>query len=473
MEGLLCIAPHVTMIPISIYYTIKLYSYRKDIWMQKRSSSLTISFNIALILCMISNVFAVIATLYFNSSYRFFVFIISTSTMFNALYFLNVTNWMSWYKYYWIYYTLQVEWQNIINPTNNGNSNWFIKNNNHYGKLSFILKLFGIIHFIAALIFAISLYVTMVVIKSYNWRLTLSVVIVLVFIFLAFVIFYVIIRWKTPFFNDTMYVYWESKMYSKILLIGTIFYLLFSVIAAYITSKGEQFRKIASTITWIELFIIWFSLNYISTVIIPFKNKRLSTHRKIPGTASSHSLELTQSIDENELNKVLLQDKSINLFMKYLSREFSMEILLAYIEFNQFEQFIFNQVSDEYKINVKLVNFPSNIPLSKIIQENKQNTNEIANINDIKNIAHKLYTKYILVGAEFELNLSGLHRESIINKIGDLNTLLNDTCIDINEIFQIFEKCREEMICLLLSSLNRFKYDDLQQESSSSGKVSD
>ena len=52
----------------------------------------------------------------------------------------NIKAWIIYYRYKWTYYTLQYEWTSIINKNvikKSIKNNWFIKNNNKYGKLSY------------------------------------------------------------------------------------------------------------------------------------------------------------------------------------------------------------------------------------------------------------------------------------------------------------------------------------------------
>merc|ERR1711933_506950 len=92
--------------------------------------------------------------------------------------------------------------------------------------------------------------------------------------------------------------------------------------------------------------------------MIPSMNKRSS----IP----SKSKEKVQKI---RLRAVLSHKISIHTFMLHLSKEYSMELLLAAIEFVQYQQYILPHLNNnDYDLNVhKLVEFHSNVPKTYIV----------------------------------------------------------------------------------------------------------
>ena len=73
------------------------------------------------------------------------------------MYMSIVKSWMIYYRERWTFYTIQQEWKHIINKKKESN-NWFIRNNNKYGSLKFILKIAAIFHLIGFMlsIFAVT-----------------------------------------------------------------------------------------------------------------------------------------------------------------------------------------------------------------------------------------------------------------------------------------------------------------------------
>ena len=86
-----------------------------------------------------------------------------------------------------------------------------------------------------------------------------------------------------------------------------------------------------------------------------------------------------------------------------------MEVLLAYIEFSQFEQYLLDKHGDEIDQEtankIELVEFPSNIPLSEIIEDreiingdNKANTANKSEVFVCKMKAYALFQKFLKPG---------------------------------------------------------------------------
>ncbi len=115
--------------------------------------------------------------------------------------------WMIYFKYRWTYFTLQLQWQQILNPkivTQIEKENWYIHNNNKYGNLSHIYKLFGTIYFIA---FTTSSIALMLITKPNATDTVRIIAMVMNFIVvLPPILFYIILVWKTPFINDTFHI---------------------------------------------------------------------------------------------------------------------------------------------------------------------------------------------------------------------------------------------------------------------------
>lgn len=134
-----------------------------------------------------------------------------------------------------------------------------------------------------------------------------------------------------------------------------------------------------------------------------------------------------------------------------------MECLLAYIEISQYQEYILGlmnfSVDKERFTQMKL---SSNLPMSSIIEGGKNEDNGDM-LYGIKSRGYKLYEKYIEIGSEFEINISWDQRQPLIDIFEDKNKLLNDTNIDIQDIFYLFEIAKEEMVSLLNFSFSRYE----------------
>merc|ERR1712157_257155 len=113
--------------------------------------------------------------------------------------------------------------------------------------------------------------------------------------------------------------------------------------------------------------------------------------------------------------------------------------------------------------NANMLKLPNNIPVSMILDTESRyeypKDNEL-NITDVKIKAHQIYNKYIKVGSEFEINISGIQRDEIAEIMDSVEVLLNNDDANVTKLFELFNECKLEMVQLLRSALNRFKYED-------------
>ena len=173
---------------------------------------------------------------------------------------------------------------------------------------------------------------------------------------------------------------------------------------------------------------------------------------------------------------------------------YSMECLLAFIEFTQYQEEVIKrykqlqsapsttadpeiitnlddtQEFDENKVDI--INFPDNIPKSAILsgpiqfemasneKENGSGVNEksdtLDDMFDLKLRAYKLYQKYVEDGVEFAINVSGKQRDDIVDIVDDFSTF---TMMDMShqELVMLFDEVKKEMLMLLDISFMRFK----------------
>ena len=128
-----------------------------------------------------------------------------------------------------------------------------------------------------------------------------------------------------------------------------------------------------------------------------------------------------------------------------------MENLLAFIEFTQFQLYLKENM--DVTIQMEPVRFPSNIPMSVILEEKK---NESV-VCDAKIKAYRIYEKYVAVGSEFEINVSFDARQKAVEILDDLDMLLENKKVTGNHLFQVFMDCSEEIWYLLMASYGRFR----------------
>eukprot|EP01084_Bolivina_argentea_P254699 428254_1 len=457
--------PHTICIPTCIYLNIRLYRLRNNTLMKKQSLTLIFGFNIALLCCMMSNAISLFATLYmdeiFGSCHANILTIIS---IYFALCFLNIKTWLIYFHSKWMYYILQLKWQQLINPKvlhKGHKNNWYIINRFKYGNLLYIYKTFGFLHLIPIIINIPFIYLINDV-KS--WQLRMSCVVVLFEIFFIYISFNIYIVQKTLFSKkkDTFHIYLENNIQSKIWFIGSILAMIICMIIAVIQTN-EYDQKLWRICLYHEQLIIFVTSSVISTVFLVCKDNKSDEIKdgimnRVPlqlNTSSNNISNNTMSVEslskEITLEFVLSSKKLINIFIRHLAREYSIETLLSYIEFQQYQEMVWQFVKDK---NCEIIQLADNVPISAIL-ESKYNDDKYI---DMKTKAHYIYNKYIKVSSEYEINISGIQRDNIALMLDDLDLLLGNNDVLIDDIFKLFEECKMEMIELLRTSFNRFKY---------------
>ena len=315
---------------LSIYSTIKLLEYKGCMFMQKRSIFIAFGLNISLIIAIIAVVTLDIAIMY-NTNQTLFILatIFFFSSFWSVLFFLNTKNWMIHYKYFWTYYTLQLQWQQIINPKISETirkNNWYIHNNQKYGNLSFISKLFTIFHVIGCSLCIIAMYLGLFSHSQVQIIITISLYSISL---IPAMVFYAVIVCKTPSFNDTFHLHWEVKQHRNILIIAMITF----AVCIFISIMTGEPKQIGSIIAVSMLSITYYSMCYVSTTMIIKKNKHMSKHDNsrtlsLARTLSSLSNQHSSNREEKKKKRVLLDHvfmnkKTLNLFMIHLSKELS------------------------------------------------------------------------------------------------------------------------------------------------------
>ena len=377
------------------------------------------------------------------------------SSVWWSLYSLILKNWFIYYKYHFTYYTIESEWLQLINSKLSSNQNWFIKNSYKYGNISYMSRIIGIPCIILASICNLGAVLTIISLMNGSFLMLLLSLSLATIPCIPPALFYVFIVCKTPSFNDTFHIHWESKIHSKILLVWAVVFAL--------TNGSVMIDKHAMIFGSPILNALFFLLIYVSTTIIINKNVQ-----------NQHPVSKDDNGDAT-LKKVLSNQDSIHLFMIHLSKEYSMECLLSWIEFTQFQNYIEPQLNMDVPIqstHLKNVDptIPSTIPMSEII-ETKENipTNVVCTSVEDEKIyfakikAHKIYNKYIKVDSEFEINIHSSHRETVTNILHDLDFLIS-YYITMDDLCTLFEELKQEMMILLKWSLFRqrdSKYADL------------
>eukprot|EP01084_Bolivina_argentea_P253526 425885_1 len=433
-----------------IYANTSMRSYNNEMFMKKRSLSIFYALNGSLIFLMSSLFFAGIAIV------RTSLLIIACSCAsccigaFLLLFVLISKNWIIYYKYHWIHNTLQYKWQRIINPDiiSKTEQNWFIANNTTYGNVFYIYKLFGTISVIACMISVIPLFIA--IMEKFALIPLFIAILCFSITFCPITLFYAYIVWNTPSFDDAFYIHKESKIHSKLMILF---------------AATHTLTNIAFLIFWdFRLYMVGLFMDNMSLCAMIYTST-IIVHKKQRHHSSVAIINPQQTIVNITLEMILSNEQCLHLFMTHLSTEWSMEILLSCIEFNQFQKFLVEHINDKQILEkVKIINFPDTLPQSQIVSSIKYMNDddkyfdEDAFLNGVKIKAHRLYNKYIASG-EFEVNISGMMKDKLSNVLSNLKSLLIHN-INLIDLFLVFEGCKQEMITLQSISLERYKHEN-------------
>ena len=442
----------------------------QEMFIQKRKVSLLYGLNISIILLMVSQLCLQITMIHLSFDHWFIPVSLYAICIWLMLFFLISKNWMIFYRSKWTFYTLQLEWQQLINPklvTIKNQNNWYISNNKKYGNSRYIYKLFGIISIIQCAIFIICIAIVFII-GFEIMTIAIGAIGCLIDIFIPILFYGYIVR-KTHPMQDIFWINWESKFHAKLLIVFALILGTGSIgLVLHFHFYGSWEPIIfESTFVGICLFI----MNYVSTQLVTKK----STHKHgdesdmemvnttTPETTNSPTPNIS-SFTDITLNTIMRNKQAFHLFMKHLGKEYSMECLLSFIEFTQFQNYLYGHIDNENKNNDfvpdKRITLAENIPISAIIEQEEVLSDDGKDdffVAQAKIKAHRLYNKYVRIGAEFEINISSTERRKIKNILESMDVLL-DANVNINDLYIIFEECRESMIQWLQYSLTRMRY---------------
>eukprot|EP01083_Nonionella_stella_P030824 84432_1 len=454
----LVLVPSIICIPLSIYSNLKLFKYRNEMLVQKRCSFVVFGLNASIICMMITLLHYGIASIsaiptdhLFTPNYAIILCLVSWCIL---LFFLNVGSFYIYYQHKYLYYMVQLDWQRIINThivqlhETMHTTNWYIQNHSKYGNLSYISKLFGCYHLICCILANAALFTPQI-----GGIISLSM-------FTPLILFYAVILHKTPSFEhyeDIFFIHWEHKHHARLISILILLQFIVAIAVQVNVDHGTTLLCIFIALCTLVLG----RMHYVSTYGIIHKVRESSRL----GSSSTTALTTPQNRAHITLKTICSHHKSLNLFVVHLSKEFSMECLLSFIEFTQFQRYLLSMNTNENsklhtikdrdgKSNL-LMGFPLNTPQSEIITKiHATKTSDI--MTEVKLKAYALYHKYIAEQSEWEINLNYTQKRVMSTAFGQLDNL---TCSDMNmnDTYELFEDVTKEMKRLLAFSLTRFK----------------
>eukprot|EP01084_Bolivina_argentea_P162247 282379_1 len=333
------------------------------------------------------------------------------------LYILLCKTWMIYYNFKWTTYTLQYEWEAIINPKSN-ETNFYFNNRQKYGSVVWVAKRLAFIFFV---LFVFSNIATSLIFGDNDYIVSITGVIILILTIFLPIGSYIVILCKTPALqkcNDIFYIHWESKIIAKILLLFSLLFVMMFILIAIILSISNEFNiHWIYSLGFVPIASCLAAIIYVSSKLVVQKNMQSQLHYESAKEAKEQSITISRvpSISKGEkssnptfsLRQILSTKDTVHLFMLHLSKEYSMECLLSFIEFSQFLVYLQNK---DAKTENNDIEIPNELSQSNIIT-NKE--------TDFKQKAYDLYSKYIKRGCYYEINISGALRGSFFNLMND------------------------------------------------------
>ena len=324
---------------------------------------------------------------------------------------------------------------------------WFIAHKKDYGSYKFIRRVSIIYYLIEASI----IFASLLIFDESLITMTIST------IFFVFEIVLIVILWlKIPNFYDTFGVQQELK-YVLVLSIPLI-----GIQAGW--SIVETIQPFDDDVYWIFLSIQNIVVCILTAIVCLVFNCYIFVGKyKYLLSENGNNVVATNQSDKLRLVDTLKDEQLIDQFMAHLSNEFSVELLLSFIEFKQFKQLMESDEDFMNEIDVEtesLVNdtLCSKLPKSFIVFE--AHNDKQVNVYKYLWIARDLFGKYVDYSSEFEINISYQQRRQITAFIHEM--AYNDACILLNQaenlcrLYTLYDQACDTIYSLMSHSHLRF-----------------
>ena len=541
----------IVYIPLILYFSYPLYKYRDELIFKKRHIKLSLFAIMLLIIgILISNSSLIWAYLtlkipseegFDNLGVKITGFILTVLIYIDILAFYSTM----FVRLYLTYYNIQYQindcgsnWKNVIDKSHRVNveKSWFISNKHRWGNEKFWGKLLFIGYFIVISLIIFTGSIDLKYDTEYTFYLSAGVIFsdVLTFVILTLMVYY---RLKKLTFHDDFHIVDEFYMFIKGMIVFFVVSITYSIASGIILPFLDQsqlgtFVIINWLITYEFYAIFAVTTSYIMSryVLNQLRDdcalqKQYGRILNRDGNNRKRDEIKTASMPKLNINlqRIMNKGEYLDVFMCHLAQEFSLECALSLIEFLQFKRYLENMqemqpiqeiidddgqthtLTDTYipdddeevevvartsskMLEFTLMTLTKDIPQSTIVYDSEHNN---------KWKAEMLFRKYIMIGAEYEINvnsrvrdeltsmfakriiqasgrfsLTGSRQKSRSNDVdkdysgrggggGGSHNSDNNINMEEQQDFQIsskiFDRCIDEMGKLLGYSLSRFK----------------
>eukprot|EP01084_Bolivina_argentea_P071727 130331_1 len=359
-------------------------------------------------------------------------------------------------------------WKHYIDP-NVVECNFWLKNKNRFGSFKYSLSISICCWLIISVIYVVTRNATIsysAIDDNYKNKLEIIILFIDVLMWILSSFLPTVMICMVPKILDIFYLRYEMKMYVFSVWITTTFMAISLLIANNIMlteSSGRIAELIVINAATIASVIVTLSTTF-------FVLNKMETPKNAADSENSMKYN-HQNI--RQLNDALLNHDIFELFMHHLCLEFSMELMLCFIEMLQYKFLIFTTFSLNQLIRINTTNsivtdhndgffdfttfdFTAfDVPKSHLVH-NRLSDNE-TDLRIYLNIAHDLYIKYLDENADLCINISGDMR-SAYDDMKIKNTFIENNCNSMEpiELFEHFDPIIEELYQCLLISFDRF-----------------
>eukprot|EP01083_Nonionella_stella_P070627 189079_1 len=445
------------LIPLCCYWIFQLYRHRKQMFVVKRNVAMTFVSTISYLLWIL--LFDVcLFSMWFNVLWMMSVSFLMLFPIIGTVgYCLSCKTWMAYYNYKWTYYTLEVQWSSIINSTSHI-TNWYLQNRKTYGNWTWMSKFLGVLFIIALSLF----YVAALLIFSGNVISTIIGILMFCIPLTCIGVVYRIVLHRTPNLQklrDRFFIHWEAKLIGRLTLVFSIVTMLMFTISGLVVVMFESLRVYVLVVACVVFPSMSAAVIYTSTIIIIDKNRAVYGDEEAAlENMDYRRMSNVMIASLRRMVAILANKDALHLFMLHLSHEYSMEVLLSFIEFSQYldylktldpkqiEEASSHSSMEDDELNSLLLS--DSVPISSIVGNTEED-------HGFKQKAHQLFCKYIARGSEYEINISGRLRNQCAHLMQNDQVFLNANVI-VSDIEPLFKQCNQELLRYLSYSHSRF-----------------
>eukprot|EP01083_Nonionella_stella_P022361 61868_1 len=462
---------YLVLIPIGAWFTWRYYQHRNNILLKRRYNAIALSQNIFTLLFILFST-SIPCELTGIISVNLFHLVLASA--YGVAYSLFSRLWLNYFEINYDRTVHEHEWDHILNHAYTNTeaalqqavaSNFFIKHKSRLGNPTFIFKLSAICWFISVLIPFCLWTPWEFHTASAHYRQSREYEIrVALFMYLALIegvvpyILIGIIRYKTPRFLDHLLIREEIKYLLHTVVSMVCIIVVFTTIYVSVSMPGSVEDILIST--------AYFLLNCASLISVLISTwwvlASLDPYLSDAGPPTPRHALL--------LRNALLNEEIFYGFVVHLRHEFSLELLMAFYEMVYFKKYIKicypnELLENKLSANDLLFEFNENLakPMMTYKMREEDNTEIIAEYDELKQMAHYIYTKYIVRGCDLEINISYQLNQGYVALMNDGTTWLGKTQeeISVYDLYVLYHDCIVELYRLLDQSYLRFKGRDV------------